>query len=303
VLLPNASADDSTTQPDLAAVEALVPARAGVYRAVALPRPEDALLTLNEKLLTRSTSSVVESTAAPAADLNVSLPGSESDLETRIDSVSPKPEPASAATAPLFATLQAANVSSLLTIDRTDPPAAGALFVPMRSAVILRSANPWDSNQLQAALLTALRSHLTIGTLGLAWTPAGDGYLSLGATHPFNLFVDGNTAILTNDAALMTDILARRKASSATPQPATLIAGFRHAQERADFARLTASLAYTSAPANAGPTPIPAQSPDFFTGSVGSLSNAFRALATERLVERRDGPFTHQTVVYTWQTP
>ena len=85
VLLPNASADDAATQPDLAAVEALVPARAGVYRATALPRPEDALATLDEKLLTRSTSSVATSTAAPAADLSVSQPGSESDLETRID--------------------------------------------------------------------------------------------------------------------------------------------------------------------------------------------------------------------------
>jgi len=301
VLLPNASVNDVPTQPDLAAVEALVPARAGVYRATALPRPEDALATLDEKLLTRSTSSVVESTAAPAADLSVSQAGSESDLETRIDTVSPKPEPASAATAPLLATLQAAGLSSMMTIDRTDPPAAGALFVPIRSAVILRSTNPWDSNQLQTALLTALRSHLTIGTLGLAWTPAGDGYLSLGATHPFVLFVDGNTAILANDATLMNDILTRRQT------PSTLIAGFRHTQERADFGRLTATLAYTNAPANPGPTPNPTpdagQSPDFFAGSVGSLSSAFRALATERLVERRDGPLTHQTVVYTWQTP
>lgn len=304
VLLPNATANDATAQPDLAAVEALVPARAGVYRATVLLRPEDALATLDEKLLTRSTSSIVESKAAPDADLSVAQPGSESDFETRIDTVSPKPEPVSAATAPLLATLQAANVSSLLTIDRTDPPAPGALFVPIRSAVILRSTNPWDSDQLQAALLTALRSHLTIGTLGLAWTPE-DGYLSLGATHPFALFVDGNTAILVNDAALMSDILARRKTPSAISQPATLIAGFRHTQERGDFARLTASLAYTKPPAGPGPViaPTPGQSPDFFSGSMGGLSNAFRALASERLIERQDGALTRETVVYTWQTP
>ncbi|HZL27559.1 MAG TPA: hypothetical protein VFC39_13620 [Acidobacteriaceae bacterium] len=301
VLLPNSSANDAATQPDLAAVEALVPERAGVYRAIALPNPEDTLATLDEKLLTRSTSSVVESTAAPAADLSVSQPGSESDLETRIDTLSPKPEPASAPTAPLLATLKAANITSMLTIDRTDPPVAGALFVPIRSAVILRSTNPWDSNRLQAALLTALRSHLTVGSLGLAWTRADSGYSSLGATHPFALFVDGHTAVLANDAALMNDILARRQTPATTPQPATLIAGFRHSQERADFARLTASLAYTNVPAN--PAPNQAQSPDFFAGSIGSLSNAFRALATERLVERRDGPLTRQTVVYTWQTP
>jgi len=303
VLLPNTAPDDTGAQPDLAAVESLVPARAGVYRVTALPRPEDALATLDEKLLTRSTTSVAASTSAPAADLSVPQPGSESDLETRIDSVSPKPEPVSAATAPLLAALHTANVSSLLTIDRTDPPATGALFVPIRSAVILRSTNPWDSSRLQAALLTALRSHLTVGALGLAWTPSDNGALSLGPTHPLLLAVDGNIAIVANDATLMSDILNRRKTSSVPPQPATLIAGFRHTQERAGFARLTASLARSDAASAPNPAPDAGEAPDFFAGSVGSLSTAFRGLATERLVERRDGPLTRQTVVYTWQTP
>ena len=313
VLLPNASPDDTTAQPDLAAIEALVPERAGVYRATALPQPDAALATLDEKLLTRAITSSVHSNAAPAADLNIAHPGSTADLETRIDTVSPAPEPASAATAPLLSALQSASLTSMLTIDRTDPPAPGSLFVPIRSAVVLRSTNPWDRSQLQAALLTALRSHLTIGTLGLAWTTAdshGGDYVSLGSTHPFALFVDGNTAILTNDSALMTDILARRQTPAAAAQPATLIAGFRHTQERTSFARLSASLAYTSVPSSPA-TADPAaagddsdaddKSPDFFNGTVGSLSNAFRTLATERLVERRDGPLTHQTVVYTWE--
>jgi hypothetical protein len=309
VLLPNATTDDASSQPDLAAIEALVPARAGVYRATASPQPETALATLDEKLLTRATTSSVHSTAAPAADLNITHPGSTADLETRIDTVSATPEPASAATAPLLSALQSADLTSMLTIDRTDPPSPGGLFVPIRSAVILRSANPWDSTQLQTALHTALRSHLTIGTLGLAWTSVdnpGGAYFSLGSTHPFTLFVDGNTAILTNDATLMTDILARRQTPSATPQPATLIAGFRHTQERASFSRLSASLSYTSA--SSGPAAVAAddtaddKAPDFFNGTVGSLSTAFSSLATERMVERRDGPLTHQTVVYTWQT-
>jgi len=301
VLLPNA-ATDAPPQPDLAAIEALVPDRASVYRATASPQPEDALTSLDEKLLTRSVTSTVASTAAPVADLSIPHPGSASDLETRIDTVSPTPEPASAATAPLLSALQSASLSAMMTIDRTDPPAPGSLFVPIRSAVILRATNPWNTTQLQAALLTALRSHLTIDTLGLAWAPTGE-YLSLGSTHPFALFVDGNTAILANDPALMNDILARRTAS-ATPQPATLIAGFRHAQERANFTRLSASLAHTVTPQSSGPNADPdppGETPDFFNASIGSLSDTFRALATERLVERNDGPIIRQTVVYTWQ--
>jgi hypothetical protein len=301
VLLPNTSTDASN-QPDLAAIEALVPDRASVYRATALPQPDTALATLDEKLLTRSVTSTVHDTAAPVADLSIPHPGSASDLETRIDTVSPAPEPASAATAPLLSALQSAGLSAMLTIDRTDPPAPGSFFVPIRSAVILRSTNPWNTTQLQAALLTALRSHLTIGTLGLAWTPAGE-YLSLGSTHPFTLFVDGNTAILANDSVLMNDILARRTAN-ATPQPATLIAGFRHTQERANFTRLSASLAHTATQRTSEPdadSDSPGGTPDFFNANIGSLSDAFRALATERLVEHSDGPLTRQTVVYTWQ--
>jgi hypothetical protein len=299
VLLTNASTD-APSQPDLASIEALVPDRASVYRATALPQPDVALATLDEKLLTRSVTSTVASTAAPAADLSIPHPGSTNDLETRIDTVSPTPEPASAATAPLLSALQSANLSAMMTIDRTDPPAPGSLFIPIRSAVILRATNPWNTTQLQAALLTALRSHLTIGTLGLAWAPSGE-YLSLGSTHPFTLFVDGNTAILANDPALMNDILARRT-TTATPQPATLIAAFRHTQERANFNRLSASLAPTATPQTNADATTPGEAPDFFNASIGSLSDAFRALATERLVERTDGPLTRQTVIYTWQT-
>ena len=331
-LLPNAASDEAPAQPDLAALEALVPERASVYRATAAPQPADALASLDEKLLTRSVTSTVADHDAPAADLSIQQPGSTTDLETRIDTVSPKPEPATAATAPLLNLLQSASLTSMLTIDRTDPPTPESLFIPIHSAVILRSAAPWNTTQLQTALLTALRSHLTIGTLGLAWTPSGD-FLTLGSAHPFTLFVDGNTAIIANDATLMTDILARRSATAAA-QPATLIAAFRHTQERPGFHRLSASLALHSpsmidspskatlagdsaltndssspAPLDGPPPPpppiplppSPPSSPDFFHDAVGSLSDTFRTLATERFIERTDGPLTHQTVVYTWQ--
>ncbi len=302
VLLPTTTADDALQQPDLAALESLVPESADVYRATALPQPEIALATLDEKLLTRTSTSAVLSTAAPAADLTVVHPGSASDLETRIDTVSPVSESVSAATTPLLAALHS-GLTAMLTIDRADAVEASSPFVAIHSAVILRSTNPWNSAQLQAALLAALRPHFTVGDLGLAWAPSGN-FFTLGTTHPFTLFVDGNTAILSNDSTLMTDILARRQ-SAASPQPATLIAGFRHTQSQPAFTRLSTSLAHTAA--ISGPSPDStddpsAQAPDFFADTVGSLSNAFRSFATERLVETRAGSITHQTVTYTWQT-
>jgi hypothetical protein len=323
VLLPNTTDNDATPQPDLAALEALVPDRASVYRASASPDPADALASLDEKLLTRAITSTVADPDAPAADLSTPQPGSSTDLETRIDIVAPKPEPATAATASLLSALQSAGLTSMLTIDRTDPPTSESLFVPIHSAVVLRSTTPWNATQLQTALLTALRSHLTIGTLGLAWTPSGD-FLTLGAAHPLTLFVDGDTAILASDPTLMTDILARRSTTTAT-QPATFIAAFRHTQERPNFNRLTASLTPIQTPRAVSPTapttsgdssdagpgippPLPPPTeptettPDFFANNIASLSNAFRTLATERFIQRTDGPLTHQTVVYTWQS-
>ncbi len=299
-------ASDPPLQPDLASLEALVPDRAGVYRVVAQPTPQAALNALDEKLLTRAITSTARDTSAPTPDLSAPDPGRASDLETRIDTVSAAPEAASAATAPLLQALASAGLIAILTVDRAEPRAAAAgLFIPIRSAVILRAANAWNAPELQAALLTTLRSHLTVGAVGLAWTPAPGGTLSLGPSSPFSLLVDGNTAILANDPALMADILARSTAT-APSQPATYLAAFRHTQARPGYARLTSALAHTATGSSPGATgtPIPdfpGDSPDFFAGSVGSLSDAFRSLATERIVERRDGPLTHQTVTYTWQ--
>jgi len=312
VLLPN-TPSDVPSQPDLAGIESLVPERASVYRAVATPEATAALSALDQKLLTRAVGTAPVGTSAPAANLTVAQAGSSSDLETRIDAVSLAPEPPAAANAPLLAMLQSADLSAMLTLDRSDPPAVGGLFVPIHSAVVLQSANAWNTAQLQAALLASIRSHLTVDSIGLAWVPvstAAGSYFSLGATHPFALFVDGTTAILANDGALMSEILARRGTAAPAPQPASYIGAFRHTQERPGFRRLSASLAHAASPKRAGPSDddaapvneVVGEVPDFFAGSVGSLSDSFRALATERIVERRDGPLTRQTVVYTWST-
>ncbi len=301
VLLPM-NAADAPPQPDLASLEALVPDRAGVYRALGNPTPAAALASLDEKLLTRSTTSAAPSLNAPAADLTITQPGSNTDLETRIDTANTTPEPPSAATAPLLNALQSAGLTAMLTLDRTDPPDTGSLFVPIHSAVILRSATPWNTAQLQSAILTNLSAHLTVSTLGLTWTQTGNTF-TLNDTTPLFLTVDGATAILTNNQPLLTEILAHR--ATAPPQPAQYIAGFRHTQERANFTRLTATLAHAPSPSTPDATVAntPGVVPDFFSGNLNSLSEAFRTFATERLVERRDGANIRQTVTYTLATP
>lgn len=298
-LLPMASADEAP-QPDLSALENMVPERAGFYRAVAAPTSESVLASLDEKVFGRASTSATETVAAPAVDLTIPHAGSTSDLETRIDTLVPTAEPASSANAPLIALLQASSIDSMMTMDRTDAK-KDKLFVPIHSAVILHAAQPWDRTKLQDALLTSLRARLTVSSIGLAWTPVeGASYVSLGSAHPVLLYVDAGTAVVANDAALIAEILAKH-GGSVTQQPATLIAGFRHTQESDPFLKLTSSLALASGGQSTPDAESEGHAPDLLHDSVGSLSNAFQSLSSERIVERRDGAIVHQTVTYTWQ--
>jgi len=41
--------------------------------------------------------------------------------------------------------------------------------------------------------------------------------------------------------------------------------------------------------------------PAFFSGNLAGLSGTFAAMQSERVVERRDGAVTRQTVTYAWR--
>jgi hypothetical protein len=308
-MVPDASAIE---EPDLAGIEALLPVRAGVYRIVALPTAAAALASLEEKVLARTTTSTFTSTASPYADLSVPEAGSSSDFETRIDAPAIVVEPPDAALEPLKRVLAAAKITAMVTLDRTDPPsAAGELFVPIHSAVILRREGPWDADALASALLDALGARLSTGRLGLAWTPVttrSGSYRVMSATQPLALAIAGDTAILTTDAALMTDMLLRHASANPQPDRATLIAEFRLDAERASFLRLTGTLDGATLRQNAQPgsmagnSDAPAQ-PAFFRDNLGSLGQTFAALDSERVEEHRveSDSLIRQTVVYNWR--
>ena len=306
VLLPKAEPDQQQSATQLAALAALVPSGTGVFRAQAAPTNEQSAGAIEEKLLAAIPVVPTDDTYAADPDLSEQTTGSMSDLEVRIDATESVPEtPHAAASDPLAEALASQHLDAILTLDSASAPTdPSGHWVPIHSAVVLHASQPIAVAALKQALTDRLDATLSAGSLGVTWTDlaiSGRKGFALTGAHTLALYVDANTAILTNDPTLLTAMLGTHTTSQ-DDKTATYIAGFDHASQRAPFARWTRLVDRTGSrnnndfatnPENAG-TP-----PPFFSGNIRSLSNAFAAFKSERMVERPDGPNIHQTV--TWQ--
>lgn len=305
------------TPPDLTALEALVPDHVGTYSARAQPSANLTVATLEQKLFPTTPAPATTPDQAPAEAAALTPTGSSGDLDLRIDAPAPavQASPGQSLTA-LQGLLDAARLQASLTLERSSPTSPTDPFVHLHTAVVLRAASPWNAQSFLAALNTALAPRFTTGALGLTWQPAqspGGAFQQLTGPHPLALYTSGPLAILTNDPALLADILARQahpltgtQAASASP-PAQLIAAVHLAQERPNFRHLTRQLAQsdsTPTPADATPAAAPDATPvRLFADNLPSLADTFAALATERLLQTQTGPNLHQTVTYTWSQP
>jgi hypothetical protein len=321
VLLPESTLESSGFAPNLAVLTALLPQDAGVFRAVAAPGVDSAVASLDEKLIDPTTGSFQDTRIAPDADLTVNEVGSASDLETRIDAA-PLAHPVKGAElAPLRQALAVSSLDGMMTVSRTGSAADG-IWIPFQSAVVLSAQRDWDVPAMQSALRQALAARLTAGGLGLAWKPVKikDGsYFEISDTRPLEMAARGKLCILADDPGLMREMLSRasggkrdrersRKSGTGaqleTAMPktsdATLIAGFDLTQERANFARWSALVDRTHS-GTAGEGSDSGNEPNFFSQNMRSLGDAFAPLESERIVERRDGSLTRQTVTYAWQ--
>jgi hypothetical protein len=321
VLLPKSAQDDAGSTVDLAALTALLPHHAGVYRAVALPNVKTTLESIDEKLLARATGSFADSRIAPDADVAVHDAGSASDLETRIDAVPLQHPEQGADLAALRQALTAANVEGMMTMSRTGEAASG-IWMPFQSAVVLVAAKEWDAAEMQGALQQGIAAHLTAGGLGFEWKPVKTetgSYVELSEARPLEMAVAGKFCLLTDDPGLMREMLGQlaKKAKGGTPDrkstsgsdgsvrqsSATLIAGFEFQRERSSFARWSALVDRTNAAAagDAGNDNANGHEPSFFSQNMRSLGDTFAALESEHVEERRDGVLTRQTVTYSWR--
>jgi hypothetical protein len=319
VLLPKTTLDAPRMDEDLRSLTALLPADAGVYRAVASPDTETAVASLDEKLLTRNIGSYSDDRYAPQADVSVPNTGAATDLEVRIDEpVFAKPAKGSELDL-LRQALDGAALTAMMTVSRTGQAREG-IWVPFSSAMVLSAAKPWDQSAMQSALKRAVAARVTAGGLGLDWkaVPSGNAsYFEMSETRPLEVAFRGNLCIVADDPGLMRDLLMRASESAPGKPSAdshdTLIAGFDLARERPAFARWTNIVdrvgprrrvagdgGQDDGSDDAGVSGLGGE-PGFFSRNMRSLGTAFAALQSETMVEHRDGPLVRQTVTYAWK--
>ena len=218
---------------------------------------------------------------------------------------------------------QTASIDAVLTLSTAQsPPETDGLWVPIRSAVILQAANPWNPQSMALALQQTLRGSLTAANIGIHFQPtdnAGSTIYALAGPRPVFFSISstpaqGNLVFLADDQPLLDELLHNlvttppEKASS----PATSIAVFNHSSQRTPYMRLTSLIdgtnnqarnsrdaAVTGFNRNAGITAAPA----FFSRNIRSLSDTFAILQSEHIVEHTVCSNLRQTFTYAWQTP
>ena len=314
VLLPRAGAPavvTSATSEDLTRLSALLPARTGVFRAVAMPDADAAVASLDEKLLARGTGAYADPSLAPAADVAVASVGSVADLETRIDAPdSTKSVAKTDELAELRGVMREAGLTAMMTVDRTDATVDG-VWVPFHSAAVLQSSKGWDADALQGALRSALGRRLSTNGMGLTWrdvTAKKEHYSEIGSLRPMQMAVRGNICIVADDRVLLGEMLDRLGASPTShntndsEKHARIFAGMDLSGERANFSRWSRIVdASVKRVASDDGEPGGTAEPAFFAGNIRSLGNAFSSLESERFEELVDGTTIRQTVTYAWK--
>ncbi len=294
----------AAAQGDVRALTALAPEDAAFYAAQASPDTENLLASLRNNLLeVKQAQAAASYTTAPtiAAAENA---GSAENLDTFIDQA-PVAIHQADAFAPLRALLIAQQTDASLEVFSTRPPKDG-VFVSLQTAMALSAARGWDEEAVRQALSQALPQGLTAGKLGAGWekrkSAAGE-YLALDGAVPLYEAVNGKQLLLASDSALMEEMLARKqKAGSAEGKDGvTYAALFRHTQEQSDFRRMMAQLDLAGhRGAICQEDAAGSETPSFFSCNMGSFSNAFSKLESERMEEKDRGATVTQTVNYQW---
>lgn len=295
VLIRKSEAQSVLSREDLSAAGDLVgiaPANAGWFEAVAAPESTGSFELLKTKLLEPHISSAPDLQTAPAVRLTNGETGSGADLETRIDEPIAKRQAGQEKSA-LQALMENARLRASLQVQSTSRDATG-VFVRTSTAVALVSDSNWNENDVRSALAAFVRPTLTASELGVGWQQK-PGYQELDGLLPLAVAVRANYLVVANDPALMQEMLANldRKREQ---RPAQYVAVFRHDRERENFHRLSEVVDRPAAhsDANAG------DQPQFFSGTVASLSGSLARVARETIVVRSDGDKLRQTVTYEW---
>ena len=293
--------DSNTAAPtaDVRSIAALAPNGVALSEAQAAPDPEKILQALKDDLLERRPqASSASQTTAPAVASSENA-GDASQLDTQIDQA-----PAVAAQSDPFQSLRAALSTAqpvAMMQCYTSSSTGNDVFVSLNAAAILEAQNPWDAQAVEKALTAALSPKLTAGELGAKWskrTGAQGDYFALDGTVDLFLKVDGKWLLLSSDASLLESIASRlhNAASTTNSDAVTYTAAYNPARERSHYLQLMRQLDHAGSGQNGS-----GDSPTFFAGNIGSLSQAFSNLDSEQIDERDSGGLVRQTVTYRWK--
>jgi len=298
LLKKSAAAGDAITSDGATAVADLLrltPADTGVYEVRATPSAADCLDVLETKILSPHRGPAVAQQTAPDVQLSSGETSSSSDLETRIDQAPLKTSTSSDASATLKDLFQKSQVRAILQVQATERDKDG-VFVRIHSGVAFLAASDWPETSVRSVLVDFLRTSLTASNLGLHWQTK-PGYQELDGLWNFSVAVRGKYLLLSDDSALLKSMVANMNQKTAQ-RPAVLVAGFRHAREREDFARLTRLLDHPGA--NLGGVPAPEPYPQFFSDNLASFSAALAGVSSQTIVVRDASDKVLQTVAYEW---
>ena len=308
-LLPSSAAQPSLDA-DLTPVLHFLPPDI-VYRAVAHPSADDTLAEIDDKLLAHSAAGIPSPHQAPSADLSVPIAGDPSDLDDRIDTAKAPTDSRATALAALQALLKANAPIAMLSISSaSDKPAPSRessdqsnIFSTVHTGLVLATGTSCDAAAWRNALTAALSPRVSVGDAGLHWSVQHDAKISwsqLDGSFPLVFAADGNTCLLASDSGMLLAMLSAHDAPAAHQIPASSIAGFSHAAQRAPLLKLAALLDHrgggnTNAAGAGG-------KPPFFSGNMASLSNTFEDIDSETFTEFQASPaLRRQTVTYRWR--
>lgn len=303
----SAAADSEAGAPsresEEAAVGALlpfVPDSCGVYRAWAAPKVDDAVALLERKILLPRTGAPPASKEAPGVYLSGGVVGSEADLETRIDEP-PLPDVRSGVAAePLRKLLQDARLQGLLQIQSTREVGG---FVATPSALVLLSDSDWNPETVRNALVPAIETLWSTSRLGLRWVEKKQGavsYSELDGLAHLAVGVRGRFLVIAESSDSVAALLAKPSGAPSS-QGATYAAGFCHAGERENLARMVRWLDFPSRPAESSGEGSEGREPAFFSQNMASFSSTLGRVESSSILVRDSGPTVAQTVVYKWK--
>src|SRR5262249_24069776 len=145
-----------------------------------------------------------------APEMTEAEAGSSDDMQTRIDEA-PKPSLAGALSlSGLKSLIDASRLEAVLHLESSSTGADGT-FLSSDAVLALRSASPWDAEQVKRALTSAVESYQSVNALGLEWQDINSGGSTASQWNgliPMTIYVDGRTLWLARTPVLLGEALS-----------------------------------------------------------------------------------------------